>query len=40
MSGLGAGQTGRAAQELAGDFTTELGGATLGIMYSMLGGRG
>jgi nicotinamidase-related amidase len=26
------------AAEVAGDFTTELGGATLGIMYSMLGG--
>ncbi len=25
------------AAELAGDFTTELGGATLGIMYAMLG---
>jgi len=26
------------AAELAGDFTTELGGATLGIMYQTLGG--
>jgi nicotinamidase-related amidase len=26
------------AAEVAGDFTTELGGATLGIMYSLLGG--
>jgi nicotinamidase-related amidase len=26
------------AAETAGDFTTETGGATLGIMYSMLGG--
>jgi hypothetical protein len=26
------------AAELAGDFTTELGGATLGIMYELLGG--
>lgn len=26
------------AAELAGDFTTEAGGATLGIMYSLLGG--
>jgi nicotinamidase-related amidase len=26
------------AAELAGDFTTELGGATLGIMYEVLGG--
>jgi nicotinamidase-related amidase len=26
------------AAELAGDFTTELGGATLGIMYETLGG--
>ena len=25
------------AAELAGDFTTELGGATLGILYSLLG---
>jgi nicotinamidase-related amidase len=25
------------AAELAGDFTTEVGGATLGIMYSLLG---
>ena len=28
------------AAETAGDFTTEIGGATLGIMYSMLGARG
>ncbi len=26
------------AAELAGDFTTDLGGATLGIMYALLGG--
>jgi nicotinamidase-related amidase len=26
------------AAELAGDFTTELGGATLGIMYGLMGG--
>jgi nicotinamidase-related amidase len=26
------------AAEMAGDFTTDLGGATLGVMYSMLGG--
>jgi nicotinamidase-related amidase len=26
------------AAELAGDFTTPLGGATLGILYEMLGG--
>ncbi len=26
------------AAETAGDFTTEIGGATLGIMYGMLGG--
>jgi nicotinamidase-related amidase len=26
------------AAELAGDFTTELGGATLGIVYETLGG--
>jgi len=26
------------AAELAGDFTTEVGGATLGIMYALLGG--
>ena len=26
------------AAELAGDFTTPLGGQTLGIMYSLLGG--
>jgi hypothetical protein len=26
------------AAELAGDFTTELGGATLGIIYELLGG--
>jgi nicotinamidase-related amidase len=26
------------AAEMAGDFTTELGGATLGVIYAMLGG--
>lgn len=26
------------AAELAGDFTTEIGGATLGILYETLGG--